>query len=152
MIKTFPAETLERAIYKHHAFNSERPLLVVDSVYSLIDDDGAQDYFAKLAAEAKRQLGQWEENVIDCDKYARFVQTLGMLAHLKRPLSARQKSGLALGVFAYVSDSEGPHAINFMVTKVANTALLKVRFFEPQTGEEVHLSRTEKADILWAVL
>jgi hypothetical protein len=151
-MKTFRAETLERAIYKHYAFNPERPLLVVDSEYSLIADEGAREYFFKLAAEAKRQLGEWEENIIDCDKYARFVQTLGMLAHLKKPFIARQKTGLALGVFAYVSDREGPHAINFMVTKVVNTTLLKVRFFEPQNGEEVHLSAIEKVNILWAIL
>lgn len=146
------ADIIERAILHNYAFSARNPLLLVDSTYATINDDAAADYFHTVASLTQRQLGQWVENVIDCDKYARLVATLAMVGHAQEPAAVKKKTGLALGVFAYISDSQGPHAINFMVTKVTGQTHLRVRFFEPQTGQEIHLSNDEKTGILWAIL
>jgi len=146
------ADIIERAILHNYAFSARNPLLLVDSTYATVNDADAQGYFSAVARVAQQQLGEWVENVIDCDKYARLVATLAMVGHAQEPAAVKKKTGLAVGVFAYVSDTLGPHAINFMVTKVTGQTHLRVRFFEPQTGEELQLSNSEKAGILWAIL
>jgi hypothetical protein len=148
----FSSGLLEKAILSHYSFNVRNPLLLLDSTYVLISDEQAASYFRSVSEEAANQLGPWQENMADCDKYARFVVNLAMLTHIKSPAAKGQKHALGIGVFAYISKSEGAHAINFMVTKVTGKKTLKIRLFEPQTGEEVFLSGDEKDSLLWAIL
>lgn len=123
--------------------------ITMDDAYSAIADERAADYFFSIAQDTQQHLGDWAKNVRDCDKFARFVMFIGMLTHIKQ---VTRMTGLGLGLWAYVKDGEGGHAINFLVTKKLGAKEVTVRFFEPQTGQEVFLSPSERINTLWIII
>lgn len=120
----------------------ENCLHLVDSDYSLISSEHAKDFFWALAQEAFTFIGSaWQPNKTDCDKYARVVQAIGMAAHARQ---SSEDTGLALATIGYEQDMGGGHAINILLTAEKGKTILEVRTFEPQTGDEVFLSRNER--------
>jgi hypothetical protein len=148
MPTTVTNDGVRRLVSSSYRVNKDS-FLIMDSSYSLIDDAKAKSYFRAVANETFSLIGPWMENIRDCDKFSRAVACIGMLSHMRQ---SRALTGLALGVFAYTQDTGGGHAINFMLTKVAKKEQINIRFFEPQSGNEVILSKTEQSHILWVLI
>lgn len=85
----------------------------------------------------------WLE-VWDCDNFAQAAALYASILHAK---SKRRREGTALlfGEFWYDRDSGGGHAINFTIVYDGAYRLI---FFEPQTGEIVQISESERASCL----
>ena len=52
-------------------------------------------------------------------------------------------AGLALGVFNYMQKNAGGHSINCALVKIPGKDEFDLRFFEPQTAEELFLTPAE---------
>lgn len=117
---------------------------LMDATYVYVDDKSADSFFYDLATQVMDTLKSWESEYRDCDKFSRVVQALGQLAHATQWGSKKNTgAGLSLGVFNYMRDKDGGHSINCIVTKVKDKEEFYIRFFEPQTGREVHLTKKE---------
>ena len=127
-----------------------RGLYLLDANYVAVSDKDASDYFFKLSKQAASALVGYEETFRDCDKFSRLVQSLGIVTHAIswKQMNVPQTAGLGLGVFNYQPDSgNGLHSINFLLTKKESDSSLHIRFFEPQTGNELFLTITEKNSV-----
>lgn len=125
---------------------TESSVLRLDSAYALVADESAAKFFADMARQAQDVFVTWQQEKRDCDKYARFVHTIALTAHA---LQSKKAAGLAFATLGYVKDGEGGHAINAIVTKLKGKTQLKVRTFEPQTGEELFLSASERNSVMF---
>lgn len=124
-----------------------RPYLF-DDMYVALDDAAAANWFWEVSKQACMVLKSWGNNFRDCDKFSRFVQSLGAVTHAlqwKEQLFGKN-GGLGIGVLNYKPDNDAErHSINTLLTKVKGKPQPLFRFFEPQTGSELFLSTTEKA-------
>lgn len=131
--------TTAEGVPKHRVF-------LLDTAYVLLDDYKAADYFRDLAFKVQSLLSHWAEDFSDCDKYSRILQSLAALTHAEQwaKIPGVKPAGLAIGVFNYIQDSDRKgHSINVLLTKKRDKDSFCLRFFEPQTGEEVSLSARE---------
>lgn len=112
---------------------------LADSNYSLPDGDWINGEFANALHTFLSNLGiSYEAEKSDCDDFARFAASYCGLLHSKMSHS----TGIAFGEFWFTRDNGNGHAINVFVTRDANEKLT-LRFFEPQTQSELHLSDEE---------
>lgn len=114
---------------------------ILDAEYSLPDSDWVFNEFAS-ALRTSLPFGYTREN-FDCDDYAFFAKVLAGLAH--RNSSPDVKTGIAIGIFAYVKENGVAHMINFFFTKDEDE--IKIVCFEPQTGGRIYLSEKERETI-----
>lgn len=115
------------------------PPLLLDTDYALpsrawLGGAFARDLFANLNALGLR----YESNAWDCDKFARMAAWEGWVSHFK---TTGHRGGLALGLWCYVTDTGGAHAINVAIVREAGALVLV--HFEPQTQLIVDLTKTE---------
>ena len=100
----------------------------------------------------KRGILGWR-HTFDCDNYAEAFRVFMQIVHSKAQNDKddnSRKQSVAVGVIWYERDGRGGHAINIVVTKVADK--LTVRFIEPQDGKEVELSKSEKESIFFVLI
>lgn len=145
-MKTIQAAQLRDAVRACGFKARNEDIIVLDDWLAVVDDDHAAEFFYLAANQAQTILGTWQKEKRDCDKFARFVQTIALTSH---GFQSKQNVGLAFAVVAYVSASQGPHAINAMFTAPKGSTVLRLRMFEPQTGAELFLTPKEKSDVMF---
>jgi hypothetical protein len=115
-------------------------LCMMDKEYVYVDDASSPQFFWELSTQVIDTLKGWKAEFRDCDKYSRVVQALAQMSHaLQWEDKASKPAGLAVGVFNYMQKNAGGHSINCMITKTAGQEKYNLRFFEPQTAEEIFL-------------
>lgn len=123
-----------------------------DPKYVAVADDKAKAFMSRLATQTFNLLVEWKSDFKDCDKFSRLLQSIGIASHALQWADRGEgnNAGLGLGVLNYTSNTAGRHSINVLLTKPTGKVSLKLRFYEPQTGEELMLTSTEKrsADLL----
>lgn len=114
---------------------SEQAIDPTDDYFRLPDPDFIAGDFADWFANALNKTGfTYDEAVNDCENFAEFARVWAMRSHALSPGVKGSGSGLAFGLFWYVSGAgtnnpEG-HVINVAVCSVDDQPALK--FFEPQ--------------------
>lgn len=83
---------------------------------------------------AEHNLLVWKDRW-DCDNFASTYYVFCQMCHFK---SKRPEQGIAVGELFFLQDSGGGHAVNCAVTEKGLVII------EPQTGEILRLSETEK--------
>lgn len=117
---------------------------LMDDNYVYLDANKAPQFFWELSTQVIDTLKGWQAQYRDCDKYSRVVQSLGQMSHALQWGEKNSKpAGLALGVFNYKSLKAGNHSINCALVKVAGKNEFDLKFFEPQTAEELFLTPAE---------
>ena len=100
----------------------------------------------------RRGILGWR-HTFDCDNYAEafsvFLQTVHTKAQKGKDDNST-KQAVAIGVIWYERAGIGGHAINIVVSKIEDD--LVVRFIEPQTGEELELTDTERETIFFVLI
>lgn len=86
---------------------------------------------------ARYGVAEWNKK-FDCDDFAAFFRILAQICHKK---SKGSTDGLAIGEIHYESEKLGPHAINAVLTEKGPI------FIEPQTGEQLILTKYEENSI-----
>jgi len=79
-----------------------------------------------------------------CRHFAKISMVLASIMSDHTP--ANPDASLAFGTFSYVQDSGSGHEINFFLTSENGSLLM--RFFEPQTCMETHLTETERSSAI----
>lgn len=117
-----------------------------DLNYVLMDDHSCASTMLLLSQEVQKIIGPWRSEYRNCNKFGRLFQALGAASHARGWIESKKtpNGGLALGTLSYRTDSGEGHMIVLTLTKVRGKNQIKVRTFEPQNGEEVFLSETEK--------
>jgi len=100
------------------------------------------------------------ETYFDCDNYAEAFRVFLQIVHTKAQKGKddnSRKQAVAIGVVWYERDGRGGHAINVVVSKIEDesvdrTESLVVKFIEPQTGEELELTDSERATIFFLLI
>jgi hypothetical protein len=115
-------------------------LVIADEEYSL---PTRRWFLGTFAAALNRDLDllgvqTWKPELNDCDDFALLTTAL---ARVCNALSNPKQNALAVGMFCYMPDGGGYHAINFAI--VSEAGQRKVLFLEPQTQQEVKLSERE---------
>jgi hypothetical protein len=82
-------------------------------------------------------VSEWNKK-FDCDDFAAFFRILAQICHKK---SKGSTDGLAVGEIHYDQENTGPHAINVVLTEKGPI------FIEPQTGEQLILTKNEQNSI-----
>lgn len=120
--------------------------IILDDEYALPTEDWLLNDFREATIKNLALLGiaTYAAQSNDCDDFAWAV------AGLARIGNARQGSrkALAVGIFGYRTDDGGGHAIIFSVVRVGANDYRLV-FIEPQTGDEVELSRSERTNCMF---
>ncbi len=101
----------------------------------------------------KRGILGWR-HTFDCDNYAEAFRVYLQILHTKAmqdEFGTSTKQSVAFGVIWYERDKRGGHAINVFITK-NKEGLYVVQFIEPQNGEIVHLSQSEKESIFFILI
>ena len=96
----------------------------------------------------------------DCDNYAEAFRVFLQIVHTKAQKGKDDnstKQSVAIGVIWYERDGRGGHAVNVVVSKIEDesverTESLVVKFIEPQTGEELELTNSEKETIFFVLI
>lgn len=118
-----------------------RKVALQDTSYVVVDDSKADEFFYKLHQQVVNQLGEYATNRANCNKFSRGVQWVAIWANVNQTV---KNTALAIAVYNYRKDDDGSgHSINFLVTK-KKTGELSIVFYEPQTGERMNLSITER--------
>jgi hypothetical protein len=89
--------------------------------------DEFSTWFAKLLNVTKYD---YRLETRDCENFAEFARVWAQYTHSKTPGSENGESGLAFGVFCYVTENISGHALNGAVCDVGGKP--KLLFFEPQ--------------------
>tara|TARA_R100000687_G_scaffold77945_1_gene70985 strand:+ start:208 stop:666 length:459 start_codon:yes stop_codon:yes gene_type:complete len=100
----------------------------------------------------KRGILGWR-HTFDCDNYAEAFRVFLQIVHSKTQKGRddnSKKQAVAIGVIWYERDGRGGHAINVVVTKIEDK--LVVKFIEPQTGEELELTDSERETIFFVLI
>lgn len=116
----------------------------LDENYNVFDNDDVADYVWEQTKEVTKILDPYVPDRSDCDDFAWLLKAFAIIGQKK---GSSQDAGIAFGWVAYQQDSGVHHAINVAFTKIDNTTQLMVRFFEPQSGQELQLSNREKQNI-----
>lgn len=114
-----------------------RPLISDDS-YALPSPSWVACTFARawMWFLDHMRAGGYVEEAHDCDDFARLCAAYAQLCHRN---TKRASGGLLFGEFWY-HGADGGHALNVFIDPKSDPPL---RFFEPQTGKIVRLSRDE---------
>lgn len=146
MPTTLTSEELENLVVSRVSRRLRGNVIAYDGTYVLHDDQHCPAFMDDLAKETAHILGGWRTEYRDCDKFARLVQALAIAAHAKSWIDDEREvvGGLAVGTLSYTKDSGERHAVNLILTKVLGQQQVNVRTFEPQTGDELFLSETER--------
>jgi len=107
----------------------------------------------------RRGILGWR-HTFDCDNYAEAFRVFLQIVHTKAQKGKDDnstKQAVAIGVIWYERAGMGGHAINIVVSKIEDESVdrnesLVVRFIEPQTGEELELTDTERATIFFLLI
>ena len=100
----------------------------------------------------KRGILGWRYT-FDCDNYAEAFRVFLQIVHTKAQKGKDDnstKQAVAIGVIWYERAGVGGHAINIVVSKIEDD--LVVRFIEPQTGEELELTDSERETIFFLLI
>lgn len=116
----------------------------LDENYNVFDNDDVSDYVWEQTKEVTKILDPYVPDRSDCDDFAWLLKAFAIIGQKK---GSSQDAGIAFGWVAYQQDSGVHHAINVAFTKIDNSTQLMVRFFEPQSGQELQLSNREKQNI-----
>jgi hypothetical protein len=92
---------------------------------------------------SENSLSTWNAR-FDCDNFATTYYTFAQICNKK---GDRKEEAIAVGIMFFKQDSGGGHAINFAI--VENKKFVTI---EPQTGEVIALSQTEKDSCWFALL
>lgn len=116
---------------------------IADRAYSL----PSSEWFPKFNRWFRHQMAKlvgdrWNAR-FDCDDFARFFASFCQLANYQTN-EAKRAEGLAVGELFFRRDDGQGHAINLALTEKG------VQFIEPQNGEFLELSESEKTSI-WFV-
>ncbi len=113
--------------------------LWADETYSLPDKTWLFGDFAAALKNFQFKFGVmgYRPSNNDCDNFAKIAVCFADILHSYSKID----TGIAIGEFWYVQDSGGAHAI--LVAIVMEDGKLKLKFMEPQTGEELKLSDKE---------
>lgn len=76
----------------------------------------------------------------DCDDFSRMYAAYGQILHART--TKKKFEGIAIGEIWYKIDNTENHAINIAILENKD-----VIFIEPQSGEELKLSKTKKSSI-----
>jgi hypothetical protein len=127
---------------------------MLDASYVLLSSHDADNYFFNLSAQVQNVLKGWAEDISDCDKYSRLLQSFAQVTHAKQwSKVGGAPAGLAVGVFNYIQDStKSGHSINCLLTKEPNNGTIFLSFYEPQTGRPMELSLKERSSAFLVVL
>jgi hypothetical protein len=107
----------------------------------------------------KRGILGWRPT-FDCDNYAEAFRVFLQIVHSKAQKGKTdnsRKQAVAVGVIWYEKAGRGGHAINVVVSKIEDesvdrTESLVVKFIEPQTGEELELTNSERETIFFVLI
>jgi|TARA_R100000963_G_C4595185_1_gene70924 hypothetical protein len=100
----------------------------------------------------RRGILGWR-HTFDCDNYAEAFRVFLQIVHSKAQKGKTdnsRKQAVAVGVIWYERDGRGGHAINLIVTKDGEN--LVVKFVEPQDGNIIELSQTERESIFFVLI
>jgi hypothetical protein len=100
-------------------------------------------YCPKFKNLLKRHGLTYKSELTDCDDYAQWFSALFKVYFRER--FSMVKVGAAIGEIWYVSAELGPHAINVGYFGPKGTQA----FIEPQTQEEIELTRKEQRSIYY---
>ena len=154
MSTTLSSDEIESLAVARLAPRLRNNVITYDGDYVMISDASCGQFMADLAEETVKVLGSWRSEYRDCDKFARLLQALAIADHADSWIADGRtpNGGLAIGTLSYVQDSGGNHAINLIYTKVIGKSQINLRTYEPQTGEELFLSPSEKASCFKLVI
>lgn len=146
MPTTLSSDEIENLAAARLAQRLRGNVITYDGVYVMIADSSCSSFMADLAIETGKILGPWRSEYRDCDKFARLLQALAIADHARNWIADGKtpNGGLAIGTLSYTQDSGEQHAINLIYTKVVGKPQINLRTFEPQTGEELLLTASEK--------
>ena len=107
----------------------------------------------------RRGILGWR-HTFDCDNYAEAFRVFLQIVHTKAQKGKDDnstKQSVAIGVVWYERDDRGGHAVNVVVSKIEDesvdrTESLVVKFIEPQTGEELELTNSERETIFFVLI
>lgn len=127
----------------HLRFKPEK-IITVDSSYACPSVNWIDEDFAKFFMKYLFKRNWWRgwRPRFDCDNYAELYHAYAQVAHAQT--GRKGAEGLAVGIFAYIDEELGPHAINIVYTSRST-----IRFVEPQRCEFIKLSQQEQQSCLF---
>ena len=114
-----------------------------DDIYAQVDEDWVVGEFKESFSDFrdKYQIG-YQEKAFDCENFSRIYSGWADIRHARTP--GHPVSGVAIGTLAYTRDVDGMgHGINIAICNNS-----KLVFVEPQTGNKITLTETEKWNAL----
>lgn len=135
-----PSYKLKGAILEVAPFAS---VFVPDRSYSLASSHWFDAFNLWFRGKMFDFVGDSWDQRFDCDDFARFFAAFCQLANYRTRHDSRAE-GLAVGEVFFRKDNGGGHAINVAMTEKG------IQFIEPQNGDFIGLSQTEKQSI-WFV-
>jgi len=150
-IQTYDRNHLLKIMGEHKIKLSS--VCMMDDNYVYLDANKAPQFFWELSTQVIDTLKGWQAQYRDCDKYSRVVQAIAQMSHALQWGEKNSKpAGLALGVFNYMQKNAGGHSINCALVKTPGKDEFDLRFFEPQTAEELFLTPQEIASAFLILL
>lgn len=118
------------------AFPNLRGLYVPDRDYNVAKRSWYEKFWKEFFKPFIDQHGLDYSSKFDCDNFATLFKALAHLAHAR---DVGKSEGLAIATFSFTQRSGGGHAICLIE---GEDSLFD--YFEPQTGEFIHLNQDEK--------
>lgn len=119
-----------------------------DAVYAEVNSEWLKNFYQTYRAELSRMgVVKWS-NRYDCRRFAGFFTELAQSQFFNEAFhSGTPAHTLALGPVWYLrADGKGGHAIIAALTERG------IIYLDPQNGQEVQLTKSERASIYFAVL
>jgi len=118
-----------------------------DYSYQLVNKNGLKAFYKQYSEELfSKDVVKWESN-FDCNRFSQYYAALAQIMYYKENFRSNRAKAIAIGeVYFYSERLKSNHAINFALTDSGFV------FIEPQTGEEIILTDTEKKSIFFIKL
>ena len=109
-----------------------------DETYQLVNPHEISTLYKNYQKDLfNKGIVRWDKK-FDCNRFSLSFQSFAQISYYN---NSGEAQSIAVGEIYYVRDNGGPHAINIIVTP---TDFL---FIEPQSGEILNLTDSEKASI-----
>lgn len=114
------------------------PPILEDETYQLVNPKGIHGLYENYRKDLfNKGIVKWDQR-FDCNRFSLAFCSFAQISYYNNSGDAQS---IAVGEVYYVRDNGGPHAINIIVTPT------NFIFIEPQSGEILNLTQSEKFSI-----